>query len=616
VTKTLGELALIGTSRIETPSATGTPVDAMIDVARQPDVAQRVLLLAAALDAYQRAGVIPVRVATLPEPAPIDPRPACSAAVAQILAEMLAGGHHELLPEAFELIAQAAQRLPEALLPACLDLKEPHLRQSAQPVLGDRGHWLARQRDRWSWAAVGSEIAPAETAADLAALRRTWEEGAMQPRLDAVTRLRASHPAAAREWIAEAWTREPVEIRVRLLAIMQTALAPEDEPWLESILKDRSAAVRARSALLLTRLTESAFAARARTRVEPLLAWDRSDASASAAPPPSSASPLVPASGRARASFRARLEASGGGAAGADLEPGTLRVSPPMQADPAWEEEGMSLKPFKGQGERSMWLMQLLMQVHPSFWSGRFARSPRGLVRAAWRTEWGSAINAGWSQAIRHLGDPDGAWSVALWDGWANDVPAQDAMAQTIRGEMLALLFASMPADAAEERLIELLRPQPPMSLPPSPLPPSPLPSSPRPSSSLPPSSLPPSPLPLSPLSSLPSVSPSSVSLPSVSLPPLSALPFDPASAMKRFDTRWSDRLASVVLAAIARAPQAPLLIAASALLPASHFERGLTIAGEQESATIAGGVAWRRALDLFITRIRLRQRLFQELAR
>jgi Family of unknown function (DUF5691) len=528
-TMTLGDLALVGTSRIAMMIETGTPIDTLVDAEQVADLAQRVLLTAAALDTYQRAGLIPARAGSLPEPAPADPRRPASANVAAIVSEMIDGGDVDLVPEAFELIAGAGQRLPDPLIPSVLAFKSPDLRRAASAVLGERGRWLAGQRVPWSWAAgptptTGVTISPDD-------LRRTWEEGAIGPRFEAIALARASDPAAAREWIAEGWSREPIENRVRVLAMLQTTLRPDDEPWLESVLHDRSIAVRARAALLLARLPESAFAARARTRVEPLLQWEPATATTS--------------------TLWNRFKAI----AGVEPAAGTLRVLPPTEADPNWERDGIVIKPPKGLGERSHWLSQLLAQVPPAYWSRHFGVAPRELVRAAWQSEWGTAIARGWSHAITLQGDPDGDWSTALWDGWATAPIDQDPQAQATRAEMLALLFESMPAEAAEARLVEHLR--------------HPLPSS----------------------------------------------PLDPARVLKRFSGRWSDRLASTVLDTMARSTDADLLTIASARLPPAHFERGLAIALAQDMPSTAGA-ATRRAIELFITRLRLRQRLIQELAR
>jgi hypothetical protein len=537
MTMTLGERALVGTSRAGTPTPTGTPIDALVEAVKAVDAvdaidaAQRVLLLAAALDVYQRAGLLPSRVETLPEPAPADPRPACSAAAAAIVAEMIAGGHLELLREAFDLMARAGQRLPDPLLPLCLDLKEPDLRDAAHGVLGERGCWLARQRDRWSWAAGPAPAAVVRTSPmAIDDLRRTWEEGAIAHRLDAIAQVRASDPALAREWMATAWSSESAEDRVRLLGILTTRLGPDDEPWLESALKDRSVAVRARVALLLARLPDLAFAARAVARVDPLLAWE-----------PASASGVWQ-----------RVKAI---AAGSEASAGTLQVSPPTAADPAWEQDGISLKPPKGQGERGHWLTQLLAQVNPTHWSDRFKAEPRALVRAAWQSEWGSAILAGWARAAVLHGDTAGDWMIALWDVWSAVTIENDPQAAAARGELLAKLLARMPAEAAEERIIGLLR------------------------------------------------------------RPNPYLEFDPASAVSRFATGWSDRLASAVLDALTRVPGAALLKVAAYQLPPSHFERGLAIAVGQD-ADRAGLYGGRRASELFVASIHLRQRLYQELAR
>lgn len=549
---TLGELALVGVARAGAPAATDTPVDALVDAAAVPDPAQRVLLTAAALDVYRRAGMRPTRIDILPEPALDDRRPACSMAVRKILGEML-GAHRELLREAFQLIDRAGQRLGPAQLIACLNLQEPELRAAVRPVLDERGRWLARQRQEWSWAADAALTAatPVET------LKQTFEEGTIADRVDALSRMRASDPAIARQWIAATWKSESLDYRIRLLAAFDIALGPDDASWLEdTALKDRGASVRARVALLLARLPESEFAARAIARAEPLLAWE----------PPQAPS---------ERSLWNRVKAMATGAErSADAAAaGTLLVSPPTAPDPTWEADGLSLKGPKGQGERAWWLSELLALVPPSHWSRRFNAAPADLVRAAWQTEWGSAIAAGWSRAaVQAAAGADTAeWITALWDGWLTAKIDKDHRFEAAqRQDLMAILFEQLPSLDAEARLIANLHD-----------------------------------------------------------PQSDVVQFSPTMALRRM-VPWPPQLATAVLDALLRVPRGEgvprghrgvgmaigyLTIGAYAL-PSSHFERGIALAAELGAGAIHANAEWRRALDLFFTRIRLRQHLYEELAR
>ncbi len=559
---TLGELALVGVSRAGTPAATDTPVDAIIDAAAVPDPAQRVLLTAAALDVYRRAGMLPNRIETLPEPALDDQRPACSMAVRKILGEML-GAHRELLREAFQLIDRAGQRLGPAQLIACLNLQEPELRAAVRPLLDERGRWLARQREEWSWA----EDAALTAATSVETLKRTFEEGTIVDRVNALSRMRASDPAIARQWIAATWKSESLDDRIRLLAAFEIALGPDDASWLEdTALKDRGAGVRARVALLLARLPESAFAARAIARAEPLLTWE---------PPPAPAS--APPSAERSLWNRVKAMATGADRTNADAAAaaatGTLHVSPPTAPDPAWEADGVSLKGPKGQGERAYWLSELLALVPPSHWIRRFNAAPADLVRAAWQTEWGTAVAAGWSRAaVQAVVAGDTAeWITALWDGWLTAKIDKDHLLEAAqRKDLMAMLFEHMPAADAESRLIANMHD-----------------------------------------------------------PQSDVVQFAPTMALRRL-VPWPPQLSTAVLDALSRVPRGEgvprghrgvgmaigyLTIGAYAL-PPSHFERGIALATELGADALHATAEWRRALDLFFMRIRLRQRLYEELAR
>lgn len=422
---TLNKIALVGTARMtETPS-TGTPVDDLVAGIEGLTPERRVLLSAGMLSIFRRAGYVPPTAASLPAPAPAETLPACSQGAARALGDVFIDGRLELLPEAFQLLTRARQRVPFTLLVDCLDLRDRTYRDAARPVLGERGVWLAHQRAGWEWARARVAHEP-----DTSELTRIWEEGRSDDRLAAIVRLRDLDSTLARDLLISTWKQEPSEFRQSVLSALAFRLSKDDEEFLQMALRDRAGAVRAAAASLLARLPDSTFAARAIaradafldiTRVQPSGVWDRMKAA-------------VPRGDQQL----------------------TVVARPPERFNPEWEGDGFLAKPPKGMGERAYWLMQAVALVDPTHWSERAGATPSGLARAAWRGEWGATVLTAWSRAALLHEAKD--WIVALWDSWLAADVGGDPHAEVVRRELLLQLFEEMPPDTAQDRMIALLR--------------------------------------------------------------------------------------------------------------------------------------------------------------
>lgn len=434
--------ALVGTANAPGPHPTGTPVDALVEPAAA-DGEARFLLAAGASSIYLQAGRKPARAAALPEPAPEDPRPACSPAVAAVLRELLSGEHRALLPEACSRMAAAGLRLPFELLPAALSLPAAY-RPAIRQVLGERGRWLARFNESWAWARAKGLETP-ETA-DLPSMppdaERVWEEGNLDDRLSILRRVRAVDPAQGRSWLAPVLSKEKAEPRARLISALETGLGPDDEELLEKSLDDRSVQVRSAAGLLLARLPASACSRRLRERADALISMEEA---------------TKPASGffGRVASF---LSGEGGGF--------RLTIEPPTEVDPSWERDGLPVKPPQGTGQRAFWLTQVLSRVPPSHWVERLGRGPAELLAAAARdSEWGGAVVEGWAQAVLAFGASE--WAASLWDaGRAKSAPEEltellpqllEIMSPAEREPRIEALMDSPPSDEPLARYLEQL---------------------------------------------------------------------------------------------------------------------------------------------------------------
>ncbi len=358
--------ALVGTAKSRaTSTVTGSPVDALTEALAASDAERGLLLRAGAWAIYRQAGQLTPQAAPSIAPHPPETLAACPPRVAALIESLLTRQHSELLPEALDRLRQAGQRLPYLLLPQALARSDADERAKLLPVLGERGRWLARFNPRWSWAAETlAEGALPENAETL------WQEGTRAQRVEILRRLRAVDPAKAREWLEAVWKQEKADVRADLLATFETGLSLEDEPLLVRVLDDRGERVRSAAVPLLERIPTSALSTRMRGRAEAMLVY-----------------------------------------AG-----GKLDAKPPTAIDTDWTRDGLPEKPPSSIGERTWWMIQVLIRVPPSHWEQRFSASPEALIAATDGSKWRIQIVETWTDAAERFGER--AWAVPLWRFW------------------------------------------------------------------------------------------------------------------------------------------------------------------------------------------------------
>ncbi|WP_030597650.1 DUF5691 domain-containing protein [Streptomyces fulvoviolaceus] len=370
--------ALLGTERRTPPGVTPGPE------------APAALLDAAAVETVRRrAGLRPARAAERPRPAPEDARPPLPAAAARRLAMLLAdrpgtggGGRRGTTPDLMELLPQwlatANARgfaAPPQVLPALLDAARGRtdLRPAALTFAGPRAVWLARLNPDWRFALRatpgGGTALPSPE--DTARIQRLWEEGLFAERVALLAAIRAREPAAARELLATSWATERAEDRLMFLDSLRTGLGPDDEPFLEQALADRSRNVRATAAELLSALPDSALAARMAVRAGACVAVDRT------------------------------------------RDTPAVVVEAPHECDTGMERDGVVPKPPAGRGERSWWFGQLVEATPLGVWPGRLGgRTPQEIVALPVADDWQSELHAAWCRAA--VRQRDAAWARAL----------------------------------------------------------------------------------------------------------------------------------------------------------------------------------------------------------
>ncbi|MGW1746098.1 DUF5691 domain-containing protein [Streptomyces sp. NPDC002092] len=404
--------ALLGTERRTPPG--GAP-------GREAPAA--LLDAAAAETVRRRAGLRAARAAARPEPAAEDPRPALPPAAARRLALMLAdrpgtggGGRRGTAPDLMELLPQwlAAANArgfaaPPQALPALLDAARGRtdLRSAALAFAGPRAVWLARLNPDWRFAlrATPGGGAALPRPEDTERTRRLWEEGLFAERVALLSAIRAREPAAARELLATTWSTERAEDRLMFLDSLRTGLGPEDEPFLEQALADRSRNVRATAAELLSALPGSALAARMALRAAACVAVDHTGDS-----------PII-------------------------------TVEAPHECDASMERDGVVTKAPAGRGERSWWFGQLVEATPLETWSTRLGgRTPGQIVALPVTDDWQSELHAAWCRAAVRQRDPE--WARALLGNpSAPEAGGPGAVSLAERAKLLGTLGAAERGD-------------------------------------------------------------------------------------------------------------------------------------------------------------------------
>jgi hypothetical protein len=274
--------------------------------------------------------------------------------------------------------------------------RERALRPAVAAVLGARGAWLARRTEGW-----GEVLeAASENIADAA-----WETGSIAERAAWLRQARAADPARGAEVLAKAWGEAAGEERERLLAVVAEAPTEHDEALLEGeALRDRRREVRSLARAALLRRPESAFAARARERVEGM----------------------------------ATLEGM--------LLGRRLVLRPPEAFDAAWKADGIEEKPAAGTGARAHWARQWLGCVPVSVWTRRFDLKAEKLFALNRDDEWREVILLGWIDAAMAAPERENAEAFALHlvglEKWPKGAPQPLAV-------LLRLIEALEPQEAA-----------------------------------------------------------------------------------------------------------------------------------------------------------------------
>lgn len=357
------------------------------------------------------------QVGWLPEPRSMPTEGACSTQdlprcrlrAERCLQLILQGQFPQLLGEWLEKAAMTNQRAPERLLPALLNKgrQQKELQAAILTVLGERGHWLARQNAEWDY----STPAIADEA--------TWETGTPSIRLKVLQDLRSHAPDRARDLLQATWSQESASDRARFLETFQQGLSLADEPFLELALSDRrSREVRRVAADLLARLPQSRLCQQMTHHIQSFVSF-------------------TPGS------------------------PPSLTITLPINLAPELIQLGIEQKAshlsFLNLGEKAGWLLQIISATPLSFWNETWGMTATEIVAWTEQHEWQTVFLQGWTLAAQRQGDR--TWSTALLDSVIH--VHRSGQASVLHPSQIEALFRLLPINEQHDFLLNLLRSQP-----------------------------------------------------------------------------------------------------------------------------------------------------------
>ncbi|NJK45002.1 MAG: hypothetical protein HC933_12580 [Pleurocapsa sp. SU_196_0] len=324
--ETIIATALIGTERQPPPAISLEPN-------LTGETREATLLSAAALvSAYRRAGYVPQTGTATLEPSDMDTKPEMTSAMRDLLHRVLS--HGELVTEYLELLGTKGVRLSHRDLPLMLDngRQSTYQRALITPLLDTRGRWLARLNKNWAWATGNTESLEDAVA--------SFETGSKSARSLAFQTIRETDPSRALALLETTWKQEAAPERKEFIALLNTKLSDTDETFLETaLIGDRSSDVRDTAAELLAQLPNSAFNARTRSYLKPILRVTKPKAK----------------------NILERVKDGVQEAVG--VNNAKLEIELPETFDPEWAKDGIQEKAPQSVGQKQWWVQQLLRRA-------------------------------------------------------------------------------------------------------------------------------------------------------------------------------------------------------------------------------------------------------------
>ena len=172
----------------------------------------------------------------LPDPAPADDRPLIPRA-ARLRLHSILDVYPKHLAEWLAAVQASGHRLPLATMPGLLDAGRNNsaIRGPLAKVLGDRGHWLARQNSDWRYL-LREPFGPLRP--------EDWDGPDPDARIAYANGLYAADPAAARALLETAWPTLTAAVKLNLLGLVARYGTKVDLTFVKGLAQDPSKQVR------------------------------------------------------------------------------------------------------------------------------------------------------------------------------------------------------------------------------------------------------------------------------------------------------------------------------------------------------------------------------------
>ncbi len=329
-------------------------------------VETQILRIAASLHLYSQAGYIPSSTNQLQaEKSLAEEHPIMNDEnLVQAFQQIIEDGPVSLMHIPLITLIQKQHVLAPVLLPAFFDLaiQSPEIKPYLPKVMGNRGRWLLKANTEWN----------TQLFADDQLKDEDWHDGSFQQSIAYIQQLRALDANKARELIATRLPELDARQRSELIEAMSIQLSASDEPFLESLLKDRSKEVRNKAANFLTLIPDSQFVNRAGSRMLPLLIAEKK-------------------------LFRKHWS-----------------INIPDQFNAAWAQDTIEEKRPQSEslGQKGWWFYQMLLTLPLQWWEKTLEFSAKDCLQWAKESDWQEALLRAWQEAC--LREKNSSWAEAF----------------------------------------------------------------------------------------------------------------------------------------------------------------------------------------------------------
>lgn len=245
--------SMIGTdkkniSAAELPDALLQPANIIFEN-ESSDKEEKFLQIASLLFNYRQSGITPLKKeqATI-SLAAAEEKPYCSKKAQQVLKDIFSEESIPLLKFWLQQCDGKDQIVQPDMAATLLEVAttQKSLQTLIAKCCGKRGEWLSQFNGAWNFST-------AQTAEEL------WQTGTPEQRRTVLKEMRATNPAAAREWVQQVWAQEDAATRTSFLEILEHNSSNDDIAFLESISTDKSKKVKEAALDLLKQIPSSSI---------------------------------------------------------------------------------------------------------------------------------------------------------------------------------------------------------------------------------------------------------------------------------------------------------------------------------------------------------------------